>query len=189
MQCLRQDKVKARNMSGDSEIQAMTSISEILERLEDEAAKRVVRWAADRFGVGSVGSGVHATFRSGSPAAHGSSPSPSESLPELFAAVNASSQPEKALVTGYWFQQILGQEDFDAQQVNAELKQLGHGITNITRALGELMTQRPQLAIQTRKSGKSKQARKRYKITGEGIRAVDRMMLRNPEAAGSSAPS
>jgi len=172
-------------MTEDIEIEAMMSISPLLAKLDDGDARRVVRWESDRFGVLPAGRGGQNRESSLSdPIGVGEQTVP-ESLPELFAAANEWSQAQKALVAGYWFQQILGHEDFDAQQVNDELKHLGHGITNITRALGELMNQRPQLTIQTRKSGKSKQARKRYKITAEGIRAANRMLVRIPEATGS----
>jgi hypothetical protein len=90
---------------------------------------------------------------------------------------------EKVLVTGFWFQEILGQTDLDAQQINGELKQLGHGILNITMAFGELMNRKPQLAIQTRKSGSSKQARKRYRLTREGLNRV-KAMVRGESANG-----
>jgi DNA-binding PadR family transcriptional regulator len=38
------------------------------------------------------------------------------------------------------------------------------------------MARKPALVIQTRKGGSSKQARKRYRLTGEGIRAVEKMI-------------
>jgi DNA-binding PadR family transcriptional regulator len=49
-------------------------------------------------------------------------------------------------------------------------------VSNITTALSSLIERKPQLVIQTRKSGNSKQARKRYRLTDAGIRAVERMI-------------
>jgi DNA-binding PadR family transcriptional regulator len=60
--------------------------------------------------------------------------------------------------------------------LNKELKNLGHGVSNITSALDTLMSRKPALVIQTKKSGTSKQARKKYKLTLEGLRAVERMV-------------
>jgi len=94
----------------------------------------------------------------------------------LYEAANPRTEPQKVLVAGYWFQKLRGQSDVDGQQINTELKQLGHGVTNITRTLGSLINKKPQLVIQTHKSGKTKQARKKYRLTAEGIRAVEQML-------------
>lgn len=61
--------------------------------------------------------------------------------------------------------------------VEGIFQSLGHPVSNITRALDSMMTQTPRLVIQTQKSGKSKQARKRYKITREGTKRVSSMLL------------
>ena len=65
---------------------------------------------------------------------------------------------------------------FDDAQILPELKNLGHGVGNVTRAFSALITQRPQPVVQTRKSGSSKQARKRYKLTTVGINRVEEMV-------------
>lgn len=101
---------------------------------------------------------------------------PSSSLPDLYAAVSPASDASRALVVGYWFQVTQGEQDLDGFQINKELKHLGHGVTNITTALSSLIQRKPQLVIQTRKSGNSKQARKRYRLTDAGVKAVERMI-------------
>jgi hypothetical protein len=50
---------------------------------------------------------------------------------------------------------------------------MGHGIGNITDAFNAAKEQKPALVMQTQKSGASKQARKRYKLTLMGIRRVE----------------
>ena len=82
----------------------------------------------------------------------------------------------RALVTAYWFQCREGQEDIDAQKINSELKHLGYGVVNITRAFNTLKDQKPSLVMQTRKAGTTKQARKKYKVTAEGKKSVERML-------------
>ncbi|NKB89197.1 MAG: hypothetical protein GKS06_13350 [Acidobacteria bacterium] len=91
-------------------------------------------------------------------------------------AAAPKTQPEKVLVVGYWFQVYGAQDDIDSYSVNRELKHLGHGIPKITRAFNGLIEQRPQLAIQVRKSGKSRQARKKYRITAAGVARVEDML-------------
>ena len=105
-------------------------------------------------------------------------------LAELFSMASPSTEADKALVAAYWFQVHEGETDLDAFRVNTALRNLGHGVSNITRAFDSLISQRPQLAIQTRKSGSSRQGRKKYRLTAEGIRAVEQL-VGNPPAGAS----
>ena len=86
-------------------------------------------------------------------------------------------------MAGLWMQKRSGMETFDSAAVNRELKHLGHGVGNITAAFNDLMAQKPALAMQTAKSGKSKQARKKYKITRAGEKAVAEMLVGNRDDA------
>lgn len=92
---------------------------------------------------------------------------------ELFEAAHPETQAEMALVAGYWVQVCQGQENFDSFTANRELKHLGHVLKNITVALEVLKKEKPALVLQLAKSGKSKQARKTYKLTVAGIKAVE----------------
>jgi hypothetical protein len=56
------------------------------------------------------------------------------------------------------------------------LKNLGQGLANITNAIDGLRNQKPALVLQLKKSGKSQQARKTYKLTVAGIKAVEVMI-------------
>jgi hypothetical protein len=95
----------------------------------------------------------------------------------LFEAAQPSTQGEKALAGAYWLQVVQGRADFDSQTLNTDLKQLGHGVANVTSALDQLIRRRPQMVLQVRKSGTSKQARKKYRLTNEGIKRVKTMLL------------
>jgi len=52
-------------------------------------------------------------------------------------------------------------------------------VENITVALGALVDDTPRLVIQTHKAGKTKQARKKYKLTAEGIKRIKQMLTGN----------
>ena len=84
---------------------------------------------------------------------------------DLFGAADPSTHAEKALIAGYWLQVCQGAESFDSQSANKELKNLGHGLPNITHALTSLKETKPALVQQLRKSGSSQQARKTYRVT------------------------
>lgn len=98
---------------------------------------------------------------------------------EFFDAADPQTEAERVLVGAYWVQVVEGAEDFESMQVTKHLKNLGHPVSNITRAIDSMMSQNPRMVIQTQKSGSSKQARKRYKVTREGTKRV-RAMLSGP---------
>lgn len=156
------------------EIRAMATIVGALDSLDEDTQSRVLRWAVDRYRV-SVG-----LVRTGAatPAASAAATSNHDhtELAELFAAADPQSDADKALVGAYWTQFVQGETDFDSQSVNTRLKNLGHGVGNITRALDTLKDRRPQLVVQLRKSGTSKQARKKYKVTAAGKSVVEAMI-------------
>ncbi|MEL6110893.1 MAG: hypothetical protein AAFU85_33215 [Planctomycetota bacterium] len=167
-----------------AEIDAMKAVATALQGLDDDAIARIVRWQIDQYGVeiggvrpkrkagGNAGGGIGGTFEE----IDAETPSDFESAAELMAAAKPSTDVEKVLVTAYWFQVMQNQSDLESQSINTELKHQGHGVKNITTAFDGLMSQKPQLAIQLRKSGTSRQARKKYKLTTEGIQKVRRMI-------------
>ena len=105
------------------------------------------------------------------------------SYADLVDAAQPATGLDRILVLAYWFQVVQEHEDLDAQTINSELKNLGHPSLNITRDMESLIGRVPKMMLQVRKEGTTKQARKRYKLTREGIRAVDRMLgAGNPEA-------
>lgn len=160
------------------ELEAMKAIAEALKTLDESAIRRVLHWAVDAYrpkssgfatqperGAETFGAGIPPDLKSRYP-----------TLADFFSAASATQEADKALVVGYWFQVVEGAGDLDGFTLNKELKHLGHGISNITSALDTLQGRRPALVIQTKKSGTSKQARKKYKLTLEGQRAVERMI-------------
>jgi hypothetical protein len=149
----------------------MSDVAKALSGLEPDAIRRVLKWATDRYQTRVPGQAEGA----GAEAAVAERRSFAD-FPSFFDAANPQSGPDKALVAAYWFQVVKGQEDLDSSALNRELKNLGHPSTNITRDLDALIKRTPRLVIQVRKSGTTKQARKKYKLTREGIRAVERMI-------------
>ena len=72
-------------------------------------------------------------------------------------------------------QRVMEESEFDSQRVNSELKHLGYPVSNITRAFDRL---RPTFVQQTKKTGATRQARKRYRLTHEGRKRVEEMLAR-----------
>jgi hypothetical protein len=158
------------------EVEAMRRIVEAMADLPPDAAARVLRWARDSFAPREQMALAPEAATTSEPGTAGSAGAEFNDLPSLFAAARPKGGPEMALVVGYWFQSILGQQDLDAQSLHRELKHLGHGLANVTSTMTLLMSQKPQLVIQTRKTGTTTQARKRYRLTSAGLQRVEQMI-------------
>lgn len=156
----------------DPEIKAMSEIAEALAPLGPEETRRVLAWANGRY----LGKVTPATV--GIDARNSESPTPAEfaDLADLVDAARPATGLERILVGAYWFQVMQHNEDFDSQSLNSELKHMGYPSTNITRDLDSLINRVPKLVIQTRKEGTAKQARKRFRLTREGIRSVENLL-------------
>lgn len=162
----------------DDELKAMKTIIQALEPLDMAARARVLAWAAGRFQIAHLGQAAGLPRIGLKSWQHGQiQPA---SFAELFDMAQPGPEKEKALVAAYWTQVIEGNESFGSQSLNFELKNLGHGVGNITDALSQLLRERPALVLQLRKSGASKQARKTYKLTQAGIERVHEMIGRSP---------
>lgn len=157
------------------EIDVMKRMGEMLEQLGDEARLRALGWANSKFGLTAKD-----LPRSAPATVSGAEDSIAagrfSSFAELFDAAQPTGDREKALVAAYWAQACSGQENYPSQMLNDQLKDLGHRVSNITEALTRLKSEKPALILQLKKSGTSKQARKTYKLSQEGIRRVQQMI-------------
>ena len=168
-----------------AEVKAMGKLAEAVAGLDPAAVARVLRWAADAFGV-SINAATHkggtAARAAGSAAESTGSGNGNSEVPQfadiadLFHAAAPQAEQDKALVGAYWFQFCEGRGEFGAQEVNSALNNLGERIKNITSAFDNLKARKPSYVVQLKKSGTSKQARKTYKLTVAGKQAVELMM-------------
>lgn len=164
-------------MADDDEIDAMRTIAAALEPLSDAARNRALQWAISRYrGTRELQVSVPGSRESGELSGERSGSTPYETFADLFEAAGPNTERDKALVAAYWVQNCQGATNFVAQTLNAALKDLGHGVGNITEALNQLRDERPALVLQLKKSGTSKQARKTYKLTLEGVKRVQSFM-------------
>lgn len=173
------------SMFGD-EIEAMRSIAQHVGSLDEAARERVLSWVASRFDimlapVASRAKGVASAIdRGGHSDGHSSlvddsSPAFAHAA-ELFDATRPGTDADKALVLAYWLQACQGNASFTSRQVNDELKHMGHGVGNITRALDSLTGSKPAMVMQLEKSGKTQQAQKKFRVTHEGLKRVQQML-------------
>jgi len=170
----------------DEELVAMTEVARALVKLDANAQERVLTWIASRLSVAVRP--IRIMDRTGDATDEVAAPLEREvSVPrsgvsdfqypaELFDAARPKTDTEKALVVAYWFQVCQSHSSFSSRQVNDELKHIGYGVGNITRALDALSTARPALVHQIEKAGKTQQAQKKFKMTHEGIKRVQLLL-------------
>lgn len=168
----------------DAEFSAMQILYSALEPLDGDARSRVINYIVARLEISlktSTSPGSADSVLSGDEGEiiteeNENAKAVYSSLAELYDSTQPKSNSDKALVAGYWLQVCMGAESFDGHSANKELKHLGEGLANITSAIDGLKSQKPALALQLKKSGKSQQARKIYKITVAGVKAVEAMI-------------
>jgi hypothetical protein len=167
----------------DAEISAMAEISKALDPLDADARARVLQWAGAKYSVrlGSPPLGEHRGGGKDGSAQDSSQQAQTEGLhfdtfAELYAAANPSTDPHKVLVAAYWHQIVKGQRELKSAPLNKDLTNLGHRITHINHKFDLLISSKPQLALQLKKSGSTRQARKKYKLTAAGIAKVQGML-------------
>lgn len=160
--------------TGDIEIDGMSLVYAALKDLEKDQQQRILSWVADRLALGTASLGNTRSANIGS--YDETPPGQFADIAGLYDAAGPKTDSQRALVAAYWFQVIEKQPSLDAHALNSALKNLGHGLSNITDALSSLMKRKPSLALQTQKMGKSRQARKKYKLTTAGVRVVESMI-------------
>ncbi|TQJ12433.1 hypothetical protein [Kribbella jejuensis] len=172
----------------DLEIEAMGKVSKALGGLDEDARGRVIRWVAERYSValdqapkktsptGGSSGGDEETDEDEIDEEIDDKAGNWEHFAELYDASGASTHPEGMLVAAYWVQVLKGQSSFGSLELNKLLKDLGHGVTGTAKVMSTLIAKKPALILQLKKSGKSQQARKTYRLTDAGKKSVEQMI-------------
>jgi hypothetical protein len=168
------------------EFSAIKTVHDALEPLDEEARTRVLTYITSLLGIdarvttrrealGDAETTEEAAAEAAADDAAKDAPTFS-TFAELYAAAGPKNNGERALVVGYWLQVCQGAENFTAASANKELTHLGHKVANITDAIDSMKNQKPMLILQLKKSGNSRQARKLYKVSHEGVKRVEGMI-------------
>lgn len=159
----------------DNEITAMSSIAKILEELSDKNTRtRIIKWIVEKFEVDFSEVALKEYTNLGSSGNNTDSALTFDEFVDLYNKVNPTSDIEKAITAGYWFQVIQGELIWGSNKVNNALKNTGNGVGRIDRALSAAEKEKPSLVRQIRKNGKNKQSKKSYKLTTSGIELINK---------------
>lgn len=174
----------------DLEIKAMSDCYESLSGLDDASKTRVIQWLISKYDLAAIAKPIAKSVQEETihilpePTDEGGTTTHRQSVAiadfaevaDIFTKAQPKTDADKVLVVAAFLQIKGGLTDFVSFDVQKELKHLGHGVSNITSSIGQLESKKPKLVVQTRKDGKSKQAKKRYKVTHEGLNAVKEMI-------------
>jgi len=168
-----------------NEFEAIKTVHDALEPLEDGARRRILAYISNLFGIDAQPVSSPAEATEGEDNGHTVSEDEAtdvrsaksfSSFADFYAKANAKTNGEKALLAGYWLQVRQGAANFTAAAANKELSHLGHRLPNITDAINRMKGRKPELILQLKKGGTSRQARKLYKVTVEGEKRVEEMV-------------
>lgn len=165
-------------MIQDDELGVMSVVYEELLKIDDEAKQRVLDWVAGKFSLrqskNAIGGKKILADESISIESFGS-------VADAFSAASPEIDRDKALIIAAFLQRNLGKDVITGYEINNELRQLGYGLNNVTDAINQMIDRKPKLMMQVKKEGKTKQARKKYKVTVEGFKAVQLMLTASQE--------
>jgi hypothetical protein len=168
----------------EAEAEAIIAVIKALKSLSRDARRRVIGWAAAKYGVTSAvpvpaaapaGGGNSSERRASAPAvsAEGARDLDAfDDFAELFDAAQPENEFERALTASYWVQHRLKKNPFLSQDANTLLKNLGHQIKDITVPFDAMRARKPSLVIQLKKDGSHQQSRKQYRMTPAGTNGV-----------------
>lgn len=167
------------------EFDAIKTVHDALEPLELESRTRVLGYIASLLGIETAIAAPGSKKDDEKPATEEEEAAADDAakgaktygtFAELYAAASPKNNGERALVAGYWLQVCAGAQNFTAAAAQKELTHLGHAVSNITESINSVKDQKPSLILQLKKSGNSKQARKLYKVSHEGVKKVEAMI-------------
>jgi hypothetical protein len=171
----------------DPELEALTKINEVIKDLPEDAKVRVVAWLINKYSIHS-GQPVNTSTYTKSLAVGNSSYGEEDidginptiasfgSAAELLAKCSPKTDNERVLIVAAYIQTKNPNEDLTGYKINHLLKNIGHEVSSINHRVDSLKAKKPQLMIQTKKSGNSKQGRKNYRVTDEGMKTVEGLL-------------
>jgi hypothetical protein len=93
---------------------------------------------------------------------------------------------ERALLGAYSLSRGKPDKTVTSQSINAELKRAGIPVPNITRAIESNLRAKQPLMTQKKKLGTTRQARKQYAITQEGVAFVEAKLNSAADSQGAA---
>jgi hypothetical protein len=137
------------------------------------APARAPRRTGDEGDGEGAAAGEEAPRRRGRPRGSTNARRAGGSVGSLIERWRPETMAERALLGAYVLARGRADRTVTSQAINAELKRNGLPVPNITRAIESNLRARPPLMVQKKKMGTTRQARKQYALTQEGVDLVE----------------
>lgn len=95
-----------------------------------------------------------------------------DSLEEIFLSSTVKTTGAKILLAASYLQETENFKELTSYEITSRMKNIGQPIKHSTIAIKNLMSKKPPLLLQTGTFGSSKQSRKKFRVTEEGLRTA-----------------
>ncbi len=184
-------------MKLDPELNAMSQVLEVFNELEQDQRKRIVDWLTARFQLvfdedkqkdeiklqESSPTTVQQfdttpIVKEGAPEIDRMTPIDKqdlkqyESITDLLEESTATKVIDRILLAAAYLQEKKNLTELTSFEINSQLKKAGHGIPNISIGINRLLEKVPQLMAVTKREGNTKQSRRKFAVTEDGLQKV-----------------
>ena len=166
-------------MELDPEISAMSQVLEMFNKIEHGERKRIVEWITHRFQLGEEKQTDEIKLQDTTPTTvqqvdvepiDKQDLKQYKSLADLLEVSTAKKVVDRILVGAAYIQEKKNVEELTSFEINSQLKKAGHGIPNISIGINRVLEKVPQLIAVTQRDGNTKQSRRKFKVTEDGLK-------------------
>ncbi len=183
----------------DPELQAMSHVFETLKNLNNVQRLRILKWVKDRLEteetplIGTFAAPVMyeteepevvKVEKSVEKTAPVIAPKPTgpktlmdyETALELFSESNVKKATTRVLMMAAYLQERHNFKEISSYDINFRLKRIGYSVTNISSLINSIMNRVPHLLVQVGADDTTKQSRRKFKVTAEGLAVAKSLM-------------
>ena len=177
-------------MALDPELDAMSQVFESLKDLDKKGIKRIIHWVKDRFCLTGVRpadeltiqpvQGETVVIRTGTrtePMVKTVEKTTGkkdlihyDTVLDLFSESNVKKVTAKILLMAAYLQERNNFKEISSYDINFRLKRIGHGVPNISSLINGILRKKPPLLVQLDSESTSKQSRRKFTVSEEGLK-------------------
>lgn len=179
-------------MGLDSEIVAMNKALDALKKLDNGGRKRTIHWLRSRFRLAkgktphqfTPPANVHIKKQTETKPIGKEKPGKAakplkkkeikhyDTVLDLFSESRAKKSFSKILLMAAYLQERHHFKEITTYDINFRLKRIKHEVTNISSIINGILKKKPQLLAEIKKEGQGKHARRKFKVTDEGLKVA-----------------
>jgi hypothetical protein len=91
---------------------------------------------------------------------------------DLFSEARVKKSTSKILLMAAYLQERHHFKEITTYDINFRLKRIKHGVTNISNIINGILNMKPRLLDEIKKEGQTKHARRKFKVTEEGLKVA-----------------